>query len=189
MRSTSRARRQNNWFGTFVHALWPACRRARRRSQRQRNRPRCRIRPKRANADRAKSWSSAKFPTSAVANAARPPSPSICSTADANASPVRATRNTAAPPAAAALAVARPMPELAPVTTITCWAMGLSFSVTMCPRRSQAHRQMKAIAARVIVRTTRPQNHRASALRPPALYICISRFRFEPVEHAPSPLA
>ena len=83
--------------------------------------------PKVATARSATACTSARLPTSATTWIALPPTPSISAWMRARASPLRAASTTRAPRSAAIRAVARPMPDDAPVMTMTCSLSGLCF--------------------------------------------------------------
>ncbi len=91
------------------------------------------IRPNRATAASASRSTSERSATSRATARASPPSALIRAAASSRACPLRAARTTLAPRLAAVSAVARPMPDDAPVITITCSDSFFNFADMMYP--------------------------------------------------------
>src|SRR3954464_12571924 len=68
---------------------------------------------------------------------ASPPSALMRSTRSSSASSRRAETTTEAPRLASVLAVSRPMPDDAPVMTITCWSRGFAMMIRLLLRKDE----------------------------------------------------
>src|SRR5229473_8449149 len=95
-------------------------------------------------------------PRSAATNRACPPDSSICSTARAPRPASRPCTMTSKPSRARAVAMARPMPEVAPVTSAV-WAPGPEFSVAVMTPPCARFRQLRPSTSRRRTRRGREQ--------------------------------
>ena len=64
-------------------------------------------------------------------------------------SPLRAASTTLAPFLAAVSAVARPMPDDAPVMTMTCWSRGFSFTLMTLLLMVDQNRLIEIVSTRI----------------------------------------